>query len=53
MIYQALKPQTVQIVGGLVDVKKGTLVAFDHDPGAGWKEVEDGSDPRESRRAVG
>ena len=56
MIYRAKTPQTVQTVGATVEVKKGSLVNFDHDPGDGWEEaVKDASSSsaRKARRVVG
>ena len=55
MIYRALHKQLVRIPYSCVEVDKGELVDFDHDPGEGW-EVKDAihtsSDKRTQRRTV-
>lgn len=51
--YRATKDHAVKVYGGLVEVKTGDLVSFAGEPGDGWEEVKDGSDPRPEGRAVG
>jgi hypothetical protein len=50
--YKALEAREVNVFGTLVPVEEGETVAFDHDPGAGWEEVTDGSNSRKARRTV-